>query len=245
MRRFFFTADERIEDRVTLCQKESRHIQKVLRLHPGEKIELFDGSDTLYSAKIVELGKSVQARIISSKRIDLQKKSELWLGQGVVKTKQMELLLQKCTELGVNDFTPFISSRCQGNLIEQSRQKDHRWRRIIGEACKQCFRLQPMNLYRVQGFDEVTATKSNDYGVLKLLFWEREREVNLVDFSADIKSYSTVKLLFGPEGGFTDSEIESARLAGWQTVGLGPRILRAETAAMAAVAIVQHLLGNM
>lgn len=245
MRRFFFTADERIEDKVTLCQKESRHIRKVLRLHPGEKIELFDGSDTLYSAEIVELGKSVQARIISSKRIDLQKKSELWLGQGVVKTKQMELLLQKCTELGVNDFTPFISSRCQGNLIEQSRQKDERWHRIIGEACKQCVRLQPMNLHRLQGFDEITAKKNNDHDVLKLLFWERERDVNLVDFSTDIKSCPTVKLLFGPEGGFTNSEVEAARIAGWQTVGLGPRILRAETAAMAAVAIVQHLLGNM
>jgi 16S rRNA (uracil1498-N3)-methyltransferase len=245
MRRFFFTPDDRVGDKVTLCQKESHHIRKVLRLHPGEKIELFDGSETLYNAEIVELGKNVQLRIIFSKRIDLRQKSELWLGQGVVKTKKMELLLQKCTELGVNGFTPFISSRCQGNLVEQSRQKDERWRRIIHEACKQCFRPQPMTLFGLQSFEEVTAKISSDHDMLKLLFWEKEREISLVDFSADIKSCPAVKLLFGPEGGFTASEVEAARLAGWQTVGLGERILRAETAAMAAVAIVQHLLGNM
>lgn len=245
MRRFFFTSDDRVEDRVTLCQEESRHIRKVLRLHPGERVELFDGSDILYSAEIIALGKNVETRIISSKKIDLQQKSEIWLGQGVVKTKQMELLLQKCTELGVNDFTPFVSSRCQGKLVDQSRQKNERWRRIIGEACKQCFRSQAMNLHEFLSFDEVTAKKSNDHGVLKLLFWEKEKDVNLADFSIGIRSCPTVKLLFGPEGGFTASEIEVARLAGWQTVGLGQQILRAETAAMAAVAIVQHLLGNM
>lgn len=245
MRRFFFTTDDRVEDKVTLCQEESRHIRKVLRLHPGEIVELFDGSDILYNAEIIALGKNVQTRIISSKSIDLQQKSEIWLGQGVVKTKQMELLLQKCTELGVNDFTPFISSRCQGNLIEQSRQKSERWRRIIGESCKQCLRPQTMNLHGFQSFEDVTAKQSNDHGVLKLLCWEKERDVNLADFSAEIRSSAMVKLLFGPEGGFTASEIEAARFAGWQTVGLGQRILRAETAAIAAVAIVQHLLGNM
>jgi 16S rRNA (uracil1498-N3)-methyltransferase len=245
MRRFLFSSDYRVGDIVTLCQKESHHIRKVLRLHPGEKVELFDGSGALHSAEIVELGKSVQVHIISSKRIGLRQKSELWLGQGVVKTKQMELLLQKCTELGVNGFAPFISSRCQGNLVEQSRQKDDRWLRIIDEACKQCFRPQPMTLFGLQRFGEVTEKKSSDQDTLKLLFWEKEREISLADFSADIKSCPSVKLLFGPEGGFTDSEIKEARLAGWQTVGLGQRILRAETAAMAAVAIVQHLLGNM
>lgn len=245
MRRFYFSVDDRIEDRVTLTQDESRHICKVLRLQCGEKIELFDGSHTVYSAEIAELGKRVQARIISSTTIDQLQKSELWLGQAVIKTKKMELLLQKCTELGVNGFSPFISSRCQGNLVAQCRKKDDRWLKIIEESCKQCCRSQPMTLQELKTFDDVTARNNINNNELRLLFWEKESEKKLADFSTDLSSFNTVKLLFGPEGGFSDGEIGTARLNGWQTVGLGQRILRAETAAIAAVAIVQHMMGNI
>ncbi len=245
MRRFYFSTDHRSKDMVTLSQDESRHICKVLRLQCGAKIELFDGSHIIYCAEIVELGNRVQARIISSEIIDHKQNSELWVGQGVIKTKKMELLLQKCTELGVNIFSPIISNRCQGNLVAQCRNKNDRWLKIIEEACKQCSRPHPMILQELQTFEEVTVGSSSDKNVLKLLFWEKESKRNLADFATDLSSFSTVKLLFGPEGGFVDSEIDAARLAGWQTVGLGKRILRAETAAIAAVAIVQHLLENI
>ncbi len=245
MRQFFFTTDDRVEDTVTLSPKESQHICRVLRLQPGDNVELLDGSGTIFGAEIITLGKRVQARIVSGRRIAKRQKGELWLGQGIVKTKKMELLLQKCTELGVGSFTPFASSRCQGNIIAQSRKKNDRWQRIIDESCKQCGRPQPMILHENKTFEEVTSSKSKEHKVIKLLFWEREELTGLVDLSSDLTSQENVRLLFGPEGGFTEDEIAMARLAGWRTVGLGRSILRAETAAIAAVAVVQHLLGNM
>jgi 16S rRNA (uracil1498-N3)-methyltransferase len=245
MRRFLFDAADRKEDIVTFNHRESRHISKVLRLHLGQKIELFDGSAIIFAGEIVELGKEVKARILASRGAEAPQKGELWLGQGIIRTKNMEVLLQKCTELGVSGLTPFISNRSQGNLVAQSRHKEERWRRIIEEACKQCTRPQPMSLETMRSFEEVLSTADDDRPTVKILFWEKERQGSLTDFSAAIKQAATVRLLFGPEGGFADSEVAAARLAGWQTSGLGPRILRSETAAIAATAIVQHLLGNM
>lgn len=245
MRRFFFTADDRRKDRISLCQKESHHICTVLRMHPGDKIELFDGSDTLYHAEIVALGPRVETRIVSAVTMDFQEGKSLWLGQGVIQTKKMEMLLQKCTELGVQCFTPMESSRCQGNLVRQCQQKQERWCRIIDEACKQCCRPSAMELEEVLSFEEIITTQGDNAKVEKMLLWEKERKNSLAHFSDDLKSCNSVQLLIGPEGGFTDKEVAKARAAGWRTVGLGNQTLRAETASLAAVTIVQHLLGNM
>lgn len=245
MRRFFFTTDQRKEELVTLGGEESHHISTVLRLRQGDPVELCDPSGRIFSAEIVKTGKTVQLNIHNEIGEVQESRTKLIVGQGAIKNKNMELVVQKCTELGVDTFYPYVGERSQGNVVKQYSGKGERWRRIIGEACKQSLRPYPMELQELLSFAEMISLLEKEDGVLKLLLWEKERQNDLTRYSHELSESRTVLLLLGPEGGFTAREVEQARLLGWQTIGLGERILRAETAAIAAVSIVQHLRGCM
>jgi 16S rRNA (uracil1498-N3)-methyltransferase len=245
MRRFFFNAEQCRGEIVTLDSHESRHIGRVLRFKTGETVELYDGSGAVYTAQVIEISDNVRLRIIAEQTDAGGESGRLLMGQGIIKVKKMELVLQKCTELGVSGFFPFLSSRCQGNISRQYQGKGERLRRIIDEACKQSLRPQPMDLHDIQPFEDLIALQKGMDNVVKLLFWEHESKTGMASLHERLEHKCSVFLLLGPEGGFTEKEIESAVSAGWLTVGLGKRILRAETAAIAAVSIVQHHLGNM
>jgi 16S rRNA (uracil1498-N3)-methyltransferase len=126
----------------------------------------------------------------------------------------------------------------------QSRKKHERWQRIALAACKQCLRLQTIQIDAPESYTASLSTKSADKDILRLLFWEEEKNTHLHDIR-EIDQASSLALMLGPEGGFTRQEVDEARLLGWRTVGLGDRILRAETATLSAVAIVQYLAGNL
>lgn len=246
MRRFFFDPASLNDGEVLLAANESHHITKVLRLQPGTEIELLDGQGTAYRARVTELGRSVRVQIVATHRQDDASVARLPLivGQGIVKGK-MDFLVEKCTELGVATLIPFWSSRCQGKLAEShEHNKTERYRRIVVAACKQCARLQPMTVSAPLTFAALLAAHPPAEDVLRLLFWEEEREVNLHHLEMT-KPWRQVVILLGPEGGFAAEEVQAARASGWQTVSLGGRVLRAETATLAAVAIVQFFLGNM
>jgi 16S rRNA (uracil1498-N3)-methyltransferase len=245
MRRFFFQREQRQGNIVTLSRSESRHICRVLRLGEGQSVELVDGSGVVYSAVISEAGEPVRLAVQEGHLQPQSAGTELLVGVGAIKVKKIELLLQKCTELGVTGFYPFVGSRSQGNLIRQYGGKDERWRRIIEEACKQSLRPRSMDLYEMVSFAELIALPEVQRSAARLLFWEKERDTSLAAWQVEPMPGNTVMLLFGPEGGFTEQEVTDAVRAGWRTVGLGKRILRAETAVIAAVSIVQHHLGNM
>jgi 16S rRNA (uracil1498-N3)-methyltransferase len=245
MRRFFFDPSLRKGDSVFLSEEESRHITKVLRLNSGDAIELLDGLGTVYQAVITTVGRQVQAEIqgVVSRAADAEK--SLWVWQGILKGEKMDTVVQKCTELGVTGMIPFQSSRCQGKLDPmQSRKKHERWQRIALAACKQCLRLQTIQIDAPESYTASLSTKSADKDILRLLFWEEEKNTHLHDIR-EIDQASSLALMLGPEGGFTRQEVDEARLLGWRTVGLGDRILRAETATLSAVAIVQYLAGNL
>jgi 16S rRNA (uracil1498-N3)-methyltransferase len=245
MRRFFFKPEERVGDVVVLSEDESHHIRTVLRLQNGAHVELFDGLGQVHLAELFGFDSKVSARIISSRRVEDRGGIPLWVGQGLLKGKNMDTVVQKCTELGVSGLAPMLSSRCQGRAdLPRDKKKNDRWQRIIEEACKQCGRAQPMELLRIVDFRDLIASSSNSKAELKLLFWEEEQEVHLQDL-LPFPELSLVRLLLGPEGGFTADEVVIARDAGWRIVSLGRRILRAETATLASVAILQHLLGAM
>ncbi len=245
MRRFFFRPEERNGDTVTLDEAESHHVKRVLRLGVGDALELLDGSGALYVAEIVNIEKQVKVVITSMHAEKDEDAPSLWVGQGLLKAKKMDSVIQKCTELGVTHFTPFISSRCQGRPDTRQLQKKHeRWLRIIEESCKQCSRSRKMVLENPVDFDRALQANTGLKREKKLLLWEEEQSVRLQDVGLG-SGFDGVQLLLGPEGGFSRDEIESSRRQGWQTVSLGQRILRAETATYASVAIVQHLLGSI
>ncbi|MDJ0622852.1 MAG: RsmE family RNA methyltransferase [Desulfocapsaceae bacterium] len=245
MRRFFFQSEQRRGDSVFLGSRESHHISRVLRLKEGEQVELCDHDGFVFSAEIIATGKRVELALGTRLSREDSAIGKLSVGQGGIKTKNMEFILQKCTELGVDEFHPFVSARSQGNLIQQYQGKGERWRRIIAEACKQCERSSTMELYDIHSFQDMIDITGAAVDSLKLLFWEKEKKVSLHDHAEKLRSGTSVVIIFGPEGGFTEEEIETARKVGWQTVGLGTRILRSETAAIAATSLVQHHRGEM
>jgi len=244
MRRFLINPDED-DSIIMLAADESHHISRVLRLNPGEEIELFDGTGALYRAAIENSGKQVSVRILSKKHIEPAGKIPLWLYQGDLKSKKMDLLVQKSTELGVERFVPFTSSRSQGRLNRERRERTReRWQKLMVAACKQSKRLRFLELGHEVSFSSVINDNTDLSPTLKLLCWEEERnrDFGQIDWQQQVEK---VCLMLGPEGGLSSDEVEQARLSGWQTISLGRLILRAETAAIASIAIVQHLLKNM
>ncbi len=244
MRRFFIHPSTVISDEVQLPKRESHHITNVLRLHVGTSLQLLDGKGNIHTATILSIEKCVRLQILSSIHIKGDA-VPLRVFQSVLKGQKMELLMQKCTELGVAEFTPFFSNRCQLKKkdLTKIQQKYSRWQRIIEEACKQCNNPIMMQLNPLLSFEEMLI--ECDDSIQKILFWEEE------DLDNSLHSYtlqgteSGIQIVFGPEGGFPLDEITMAQEKGFIILSLGPRILKAETANIAAVSIVQHLLGNM
>lgn len=247
MRRFFIESDSNAirDDIVELPESESRHISKVLRLKAGDAVELLDGRGKVYSAVLLDTGKRVRARITQLQAEDDAATVSLIVGQGQLKGQKMDTVIQKCTELGVTRIAPFWSSRCQGKLNDlQGVKKLERYQRIVEAACKQCYRPDLMTVDPPCEFQELLAAYPAGEGRLRLLFWEEERAASLHTVTIPETTREAVVLL-GPEGGLAADEVEMARFQGWQTVSLGSRILRAETATLTAASIVQFLLRNI
>lgn len=244
MRRFFIRPDTEISDEILLPEQESHHLIRVLRLPVGTPLQLLDGRGNIHDAEIIDSGKRVKLQILSTLHIP-QDAVPLRVCQSVLKGQKMELLIQKCTELGVLEFTPFYSERCQLKKTELSKitKKYERWQRIIEEACKQCGTPWAMTLTPLLSLEEMLVREKAS--VQKILFWEEEPKEHSLHSHPLQRGDAGVQIVFGPEGGFPENEVELARKAGFQILSLGPRILKAETANIAAVSIVQHLLNNM
>ncbi len=218
-------------------------MQRVRRRPAGTSRHLLDGRGNIHDAQIIELGKQVKLRILVSHHTP-QDAVPLRVCQSVLKGQKMELLVQKCTELGVTEFTPFYSDRCQLKKKELSKitKKYDRWQRVIEEACKQCGTPWIMTLKPLLSFNEML--EEYEPRIQKILFWEEEQTNNLHTLPVT-KEATGVQIVFGPEGGFPLEEVTAARKEDFQVLSLGSRILKAETANIGAVSIVQYLLGNM
>ena len=242
MRRFFFVPTKRKDALVSLNSEESHHISKVLRLDIGEEVELLDGKGSLFKAVIISVGKQVTLNILEQIAAPLAENTPLWVCQGDLKGKKMDLVVQKCTELGVRRLLSFTSSRSQGRTPEKRiNRKYERWQKLVESACKQSKRLELME-FEERSFSDLLRSSLFIDADLKLICWEEEHDNVLSDINWQ-KPCEKVCLMLGPEGGFSMEEVELARGSGWKSISLGKQILRAETATLAAVSIVQHRLG--
>lgn len=245
MKRFYFRQSQRSGNLVTLTAEESRHVSVVLKMAAGDDLELFDGSGCCYRARIELVGRAVQTRILAVQSEELIKGPPLWLVLADLKGKKMDLVIQKSTELGVHTVVPFFSSRSQGRKNEERKRSSlTRRRKLIESACKQCRRLTLMNILEEVSFDEMIDITAKINECQKLMLWEKEHQ-ETIGQSARRTPAAPILLMVGPEGGFSASEVATARGAGWQTISLGSRVLRAETAAISAVAIVQFQVGGL
>jgi 16S rRNA (uracil1498-N3)-methyltransferase len=238
MRRFFLPAQSHTNDRIVITGTEARHMASVLRLKPGQAVEFFDGQGGVYAALLQTVEKSqVTATITATWCERMAANTPLTLAQCLLKGKKMDLLVQKATELGVETFLPVVSKYCE-NHGDRTHQNE-RWQRIMIEACKQSHRTTPMTILPAASLDHV------DFAPFahRLAAWEDERHTVLPTHFAEHPG--AICLLLGPEGGLHAEDLQVLRHWNFTTFSLGPRILRGETAALAAMAIVQYHAGAL
>jgi 16S rRNA (uracil1498-N3)-methyltransferase len=245
--RYFFIEPAALQRPVVAIEgSEVRHIKNVLRLKPGDKIRVFDGEGFEYDASIHRFfADRVEIKIRRKFPGTKESPAQIAVAQAMLKEKKMDRLLRHLCELGVVRWIPFISERSVPKAGEKGLSaRAQRWNKIVKESCKQCQRSKLPEIIKTLTFEDVLDYDSS-YD-LKIVFYENE--------SATLKSLLAanppatprkILLILGPEGGFSDQEIENARAAGCVVAGLGSRILRAETAAIAACTLTQFLYGDM
>lgn len=229
---------------------QSHHLVTVLRLGTGDSVLAFDGQGN-------ERGGVLQA---SSQEAQPTSWSLLWQGEAsqvltnapkltlscaVIKGERFEFTLEKATELGVGCIVPIVAAR---NVVRDGTgtQKRTRWEKIIAEAARQCERADVPELLETTTLQARLANiKADSSSTTRIVLWEGETERTLQTALAGAPANTPCELLIGPEGGFTPQEIADATAAGFVTASLGPRILRAETAAIVAVALTQALRPNI
>lgn len=233
----FYVPRDSIRDRsATLPPSQAHHLRDVMRIKAGEVVEIFDGTGRGYLGEVELQGSSV---LISRLQNLSSEKSlvRVVLAAALIKSSKFEWVLQKATELGVDTFIPLKTHRSEIRIAESKIPlRMERWNRIVLEASKQCRRRAAPQIDMPLSFPDFLET-IEAYSCTKLLFNENSEDT--WEFDPGMPS-NEILLCIGPEGGWEDSEIESAAHAGCQIFSLGPRILRAETAAIAAVSIVQY-----
>jgi 16S rRNA (uracil1498-N3)-methyltransferase len=234
---------ERIRDEgIFLQSKEARYILAVLRLGPGDEVTVFDGEGREYRTALFD---DYEGGVYLSIQEELNPEREspvrITLGQGLLKGEKMKFVIQKATELGVDRIIPLVSSRSIP-LVEGEREtlRIERWRRIAQEAAKQCGRTVVPDVTQIH---ELGDFFSQGEGA-RMILWEEE-PTPLREVIERIDPKRGITLLIGPEGGFSEDEVSTAQGSGFLVAGLGQRILRAETASLSVLSILQHRFGDL
>lgn len=242
MRRFLV---EEIKDgRAVLKGQEALHLSRVLRYEPGERVLVFDGRGSLYRSRILAIGPEVLVQIEAEIEAEAENRLEITLAQGLLKGDKMDFVVQKATELGAASFVPLTLERSVVKLTDKkAEQRQERWQRIAQEAVKQCGRVTVPDIRPVQSLNDLLLS-AEDYDLL-LFPWEEEQETSVKAILNEHLNCHKVLCILGPEGGMTKEEMLAVKKAGGRVVTLGKRILRAETASVAVLSIVQYALGDL
>ena len=242
MHRFY--ADDRgvTGESAYLCEEDARHATRVLRMKEGESCELFaDGKR--FSGEIASIGEEVEVRIIGEMP-STEAKLRITLYQGLPKADKMELIVQKSVELGACAVVPVAMSRCVVQLdAKDGRKKQERWQKIAREACKQSGRCEMMQVEAPVTFKQLLARLAVHQAAI--VPWEDARGYSLARFHEEHPEITDLAIVIGPEGGMSEDEIARMKEASCQSVTLGPRILRTETAGLCAMSALLCLYGDM
>ena len=223
-----------------LPQQAAHHAARVLRLAAGDGVALFNGQGGEFSATIVRVGKAdVSVKI--GPRVDLERESPLRIAlvQSLSSGEKMDFTVQKAVELGVSSIQPVTSSRSVVRLAgERAERRVQHWQGVVISACEQCGRNQVPAVGAIVSLD--TWLETAERSGLRMVF-APDATRTLHELSAP---EAGVTVLAGPEGGFSDTEVAAAAACGFIPVRLGPRVLRTETAALAAIAAMQTVWGD-
>jgi 16S rRNA (uracil1498-N3)-methyltransferase len=245
MRRFF--VDEIKPDHGTMAipGAEARHIFNVLRMKQGDPLILFDGKGQRFQARITSVGhKEVQVALERPLEPPPQSPVDITLCQALLKSRGMDDIIRRTSELGVNRIIPFTSQRTVVRMdSKKASSRVQHWRTIARDAAKQSDRGVPAEIVSITSLGDMLAGLADEHAG-KVVLWEQEQTL---DLKAALGSSARGKCIgiVGPEGGFSEEEIRTALDTGFQTVSMGNRILRAGTAALTLVSIIQYEWGDL
>jgi 16S rRNA (uracil1498-N3)-methyltransferase len=246
MRRFFVDEILGTQGSFAITGAEAKHIARVLRMKPGERIVLLDKAGARLQAVIKEMSRhTVLVHLEKPLPAPAPSPVHITLCQALLKSHHMDLLVEKTSELGVDRVLPFIAERTVVKVDgAKARGKLRHWQEIAQSAAKQSDRAMPAEIGPIYPFDEMLALLSKE-SALKILLWEQEGIRSLRDVLRSNSPSPRVLAIVGPEGGFSEREVKEAGEAGFVSVSLGDRILRAETAAISLVTILQYEWGDL
>ncbi|ORU92714.1 MAG: 16S rRNA (uracil(1498)-N(3))-methyltransferase [Cycloclasticus sp. symbiont of Bathymodiolus heckerae] len=238
--RLFIEQDLSQSTVVTLEANAAHYLRNVLRLKKGFQLTVFNGRGGEYAATVEEVSRKVVSLHIDEWRdVNVESPLAIELGLSVSRGERIDVAIQKATELGVTVITPVITQHCIVKLTEERRLQRHQhWQSIVYRACEQCGRNVPPKLNVTLNLADWL---TSDLPASRIIF-EPGKAGTLKTHS---KPDGDVSVLIGPEGGFSEQEVIDAQEAGFSALGFGPRIVRNETAAIASIAAMQVLWGDM
>ena len=238
MNRFFVKKDDIADNTAIIIGEDVKHISKVLRMAPGDKVMLCDGEGCQYLAKIEDISKEqVNLSILSKERCAAEPAHRITLYQGLPKGDKMELIVQKCVELGVTEIVPVAAERSIVRIKPgEFGGKRTRYQRVAYEAAKQCGRGIIPEIADITTFKAADMSRHD----LIIIAYEDEKGNTLKSLLRANMQASDIAVVIGPEGGLERAEVDILTQKGGIAVTLGPRILRTETAGMAALAMILY-----
>lgn len=244
MSRFFIPKEAVRGKNILIGGKEAHHILDVMRLKPLDKIVAFDGSGKEYVGFIKDAKPgTLSVEIVETRTPSGPQTSKITLIQALPKKEKMDYIVEKSTELGVYSIIPVITERTipKWDASKKAAQTD-RWAKIAREASKQCGRVDIPKVERIAAFKEELAKGASDYD-LRLIAALTDETIRLKEALLGFRG-GKVAIAIGPEGDFTPREVSEAKNAGFKLINLGPRVLKSDTAGLAALAILNYELSN-
>ena len=238
--RIYEPGQYRVGEALQLSEATSQHVGAVLRMQPGDLLTLFCGDDREFSATIVSASKKkVQVLLTDVNTVCRESPCRIHLAQVISKGSRMEFVIQKAVELGVTSITPLLSERCVVRLdAERFAKKQTQWQAIAIAAAEQSGRNTVPIIHEIHPLDRYL---ENTHAAIKLILHPHTQ----ISWREHTVGGKDITLIIGPEGGFTEDEIKHATAQHCLPMCLGPRILRTETAAIAALSVLQATFGDL
>lgn len=246
MRRIFIPG--RLQENFYIEGPDAHHLSHVMRSKPGDRIVIADNDGHVAECEMTAFSADrIEAKLVRYINQVTESPVEIILAQCLPKGDKLELIAQKATELGVNTLVPLVSDNCVVKYdAKKAQAKRDKWQKVANEAGKQCSRDVLPEVQPVQALKEWLKAAAADDDLAVCMCYENEEQTGMTEFLRSLPvSARRIAAVVGPEGGFSLSEAALAKECGISSVSLGPRILRAETAAIAAIAVIQYEKGDL